>query len=437
VSSRFLFCCWPFEGHVFPQLSVARALRDRGEEVAFYTAEGMRAPIEAEGVSLFPFRRVEEDSWLRVAEVERRVGGRKQSLRAGWAAFREWLVETIPGQVADLEEIVADWSPDVIVADYSMWGPNLVLRDATPVPVAAWSLLGTVIPGPDAPPQGFGFAPPRTRAARAGAAVAARVNDLVARGIRRRIDEFRAERGLPPLGRSVSAAVGDSPLYLVGGLPELDYNRRDLPPTVRYVGACVWHPSTPAGASAELDAIPDDLPWVHVTEGTSHHQDPFLLRAAVQGLADRPLHAILTTGKNRDPDELGFGPVASNVHLMTWVSHSELLPRCAVVVTTGGANTILSSLLAGAPLVIVPTTWDKPDNARRIVEAGVGVRLRPKKCTPDALRAAVEEVLENPSYRDNARRIAAEFARAPGPEVAADLLETLVTSTVQSGARPR
>jgi MGT family glycosyltransferase len=302
------------------------------------------------------------------------------------------------------------------------------------VPVAAWSLFGTVIPGPDAPPQGFGFGPPRSKVARAGAALARRVNDLVARSVCRRIDEFRAEQGLPPLGGSVSAAVAKSPLYLAGGLPELDYNRRDLPPTVHYVGACVWHPPTPSGASAELDAIPEDQPWVHVTEGTSHHQDPFVLRAGVRGLGDRPLHAILTTGKNRDPGELGLGTIPPNVHLMPWVSHSELLPRCAVVVTTGGANTILSSLQAGTPLVVVPTTWDKPDNARRVVEAGVGVRLRPRRCTPEGLRAAVEEVLGNPSYRDNARRIAAELARAPGPEVAADLLQTLAASAARGAS---
>jgi len=50
VSSRFLFASWPFEGHVFPQMSIARALRERGDEVAFYTAEAMRPPIEREGI---------------------------------------------------------------------------------------------------------------------------------------------------------------------------------------------------------------------------------------------------------------------------------------------------------------------------------------------------------------------------------------------------
>jgi UDP:flavonoid glycosyltransferase YjiC (YdhE family) len=99
------------------------------------------------------------------------------------------------------------------------------------------------------------------------------------------------------------------------------------------------------------------------------------------------------------------------------------------MVTAGGTSTILSSLQAGVPLVVVPTNWDKPDNARRIVEAGVGVRLAPKECTPERLRAAVEEVLSEPRYRENAARIAELLANAPGPPRAAELLEELARTS--------
>ena len=33
--SRFLFTCWPFVGHVFPQMAIATALRRHGHEVLF------------------------------------------------------------------------------------------------------------------------------------------------------------------------------------------------------------------------------------------------------------------------------------------------------------------------------------------------------------------------------------------------------------------
>ena len=74
------------------------------------------------------------------------------------------------------------------------------------------------------------------------------------------------------------------------------------------------------------------------------------------------------------------------------------------------------------PLIIVPTEWDKPDIARRVVETGAGIHLAPGRCTPKGLRDAVEQVLGTPSFRQNAQRMAAAFARYGGPPAAAELL---------------
>jgi MGT family glycosyltransferase len=133
----------------------------------------------------------------------------------------------------------------------------------------------------------------------------------------------------------------------------------------------------------------------------------------------------MTTGDDRDPVALDLGPIASNVRVARWVSHSDLLPYTDVVVTTGGAGTVLAALHAGVPLVIVPTEWDKPENAQRVVEAGAGLRLSPRRCTPERLRAVVERVLEEPAFCRNARRLGTVFARYGGAERAAELLEGL------------
>src|SRR5262249_12114647 len=160
-----------------------------------------------------------------------------------------------------------------------------------------------------------------------------------------------------------------------------------------------WHPPQPPDAGAWLDALRTDRPWVHVTDGTSHFQDPFVLRAAVQGLSGADMEVIITHGRERRREEFAPGPTAANVHLARWVSHDSLLPRCAAMVTTGGAGSTMAGMRAGIPLVLVPTTWDKPDNARRIVAAGAGVIVRPRTCSPKRLRAAIEEVLSDPGYR--------------------------------------
>jgi MGT family glycosyltransferase len=421
MTRRFLFTLWPFVGHLLPQMSIAIALRDRGHEVAFYSGNAVRGTVEDEGFEFFGFDRVDQERAFRNMQAV------ESGIRPGRLVpvFRDWLVETIPGQVADLRPIVARWRPDAIATDLSLWGPIVVLWETERVPVALSStFMGPLIPGPHAPPWGLGLRPPRTAPGRAAAGALTRFTELAAIGLRRRVDAIRADEGLGPLGESVNRYTARLPLYLVGNIRRLDYDRRDLPATVHYVGNCIWYPPDEPGTDEWLDGIPADRPWVHVTESTLAHGDPFLLRAAVSALADEPLELILTTGRRHRAAALGCS-LPSNVHLAEWLSHGELLPRCSAVVTVGGKATILAAMEAGVPLVLVPTTWDKPDNARSVTEAGAGVRLSRRVLSPERLRAAVREVLREPAYRTAAQDIAAELAAAPGPEGAADLLEEL------------
>ena len=433
--TRVLFCCWPFEGHVFPQMSIALALRERGCEVAFYTGRRLQRTLEAEDVTVYPFARI-ESAWLSVQRFEKQVGGRRQSLRVLRSATRDWLLGTIPGQLEDITSIVEEWKPDVLVTDASMWGPSLILNELLPIPVALASpLIMASIPGPEEPPPAFlPRAPAGTVRARALKSAIPGARQLLSRGMRRRLDELRAERGLAPMGAPVNEYLGRLALYLVLSVPELDLNRRDLPASVRYAGACTWHPPEPEGTSEWLEGLPADRPWVHVTEGTSHFQDPFVLQAAATGLAGTRMEAIITHGRDRQPHELGIDTAATNVHLTPWLSHDVLLPRCQALVTTGGAGTVIAGLRAGVPLVIVPTTWDKPDNAYRVAAAGAGVVLSPRRCTPASLREAVERVLTQPSYRAAARRCATLLEQAPGPAGAAAWIEELAGSPAQRDA---
>ncbi len=307
--ARFLLTIWPYVGHVYPFLSVAEALRSRGHEVAFYTGERARSLLKHEGFGLFPLRNVDENRiWDLVIEMERGSPVDRQSLRLKQRIFRELLVETIPDQVTDLQSIIADWSPDVVVTETMVWGPTVVLRETLGLRVALLStLMGCQIPGPDAPPPGLGLPPPRTLKTRLTARAATFVTDLVAAGLRRRVDQIRAGYGLPALGCSVNASTARLPLCIIPSLPELDYNRGDLPHTVHYVGPCVRNKPSEEPSPTWLDELPGDRPIVHVTEGTAHYQDPFVLRAAARGLANLPIEAILTTGPQRDPAELGLG----------------------------------------------------------------------------------------------------------------------------------
>ncbi|HUO29493.1 MAG TPA: nucleotide disphospho-sugar-binding domain-containing protein [Bryobacteraceae bacterium] len=424
--ARFLFTCWSFPGHVFQPLAIAQVLRERGHECAFYSGPRAARTVEGESFPFFPSDKDEEDAmydFMFAPEQTRTVTWR--SMLEFSSTVQRWLLGAIPQQVEDMERIIRDWRADMVVTEQNMWAPMLVLREKDRIPVAVLAYFSCMIPGPDAPPFGMPLPPPRNwytrllnRAVWAGTAP-------FRASFRRAANAVRQRYGLAPLKTSVLEFTGTMPLYLVMGTTEFDYNRRDLPPSVHYVGACLWDKPRHEKSSDWLNQLPTDQPWVHASEGTVHVVSPFVLAAAAQGLGNRPMQVILTTGGNREPSELDLGPIAPNVHVVRWVSHTELLPRLAVMITTGGSATVQATLRAGVPLIVVPTDWDKPDIARRVAETGAGLYLDPKQCTPEGLRAAVEKVLGTPSFRQNAQRMAAAFARYPGPPGAADQLERL------------
>jgi UDP:flavonoid glycosyltransferase YjiC (YdhE family) len=58
--------------------------------------------------------------------------------------------------------------------------------------------------------------------------------------------------------------------------------------------------------------------------------------------------------------------------------------------------------------------------ADRLEELGAG--LRPKNQRPQAIRAAVETALRDPSYRENARTLGETLREAGGAEAAAEFV---------------
>ena len=106
--ARFLITCWPFVGHLYPQMSMAHALRDRGHDVAF------------EGFALFPFVHVDQRRYELIHALEAQVPAsqpKRQTLAVGMRAYTEMLTDSIPEQVADLLPVLDGWRPDVMITD--------------------------------------------------------------------------------------------------------------------------------------------------------------------------------------------------------------------------------------------------------------------------------------------------------------------------------
>jgi len=77
------------------------------------------------------------------------------------------------------------------------------------------------------------------------------------------------------------------------------------------------------------------------------------------------------------------------------------------------------------PLVIAPIKDDQPIVADQVVAAGAGIRVKFGRVQAPELRAAVRRILDEPSFREAARRVQASFAAAGGAAAAATHVEAL------------
>jgi UDP:flavonoid glycosyltransferase YjiC (YdhE family) len=74
-------------------------------------------------------------------------------------------------------------------------------------------------------------------------------------------------------------------------------------------------------------------------------------------------------------------------------------------------------------MLIVPYGQDQPDNARRCVELGLGQMLPQKDYNFANALAKLEEILRNPAYAENARKVSVRLLREDGTKTACDVIE--------------
>jgi len=420
--SRFLLTVWPLRTHLHPFIAVAHGLRERGHEVAFYTGAAGLELVQKQGFPCFPFRAVDD------AQVNGAVHGLVSS---NWrpGKWQQFMLGTISGQLNDLTEIWKSWQPDAVLCDIALWGPILVMHELQNVPLALLSHVATcILPSPENPLPGANWLL-KASPLHALEPVIAWTWRRASAGVPRAANKLRKEWGLAPLSGTVTEFTGQMPLYLVPGIPEFDGNRSDLPPSVRYVGPCLWDKTPDQNPPAWIHKVPRDLPRVIVVEGSIYPDRPCLLELAAKGLAHLPLNVVLVAGEGRSLDTLNtdLGPLAPNIRLERWTPLSDLLPIADVVVAGGDSETVMACLNKHVPMVLLPTILDQPEIAWRLSEAEAGIRIPRRKRSPERLAAAVSRVLAEPKFRGNAARLAEEFSERSGADMAARLLEDMVT----------
>ena len=395
---RILFTTTAGLGHYHPLVPLAQALKNANHEVAFACPQSLCARVEASGFQAYPL----EDNTSPDPERET-VMQRSQEVSGEARAILG--AELFVG-------IGARRALPKLLKHCECWRPDLIVREEYEL---AGAIAAEKLGLPCAMIQVTFSSDWRSRTAFSSA-------------VRERLDVLRAGVGLPAdpeltmLYRHLVLSF-DPPFFL-----EPD---AAMPPNTHFVRSTGFDRSGNEVLPAWLEQ-PFPRPLIYITLGTEAPKIPVIFPAAyhaiLEGLRNEPGTMALTVGRERDPLELG--PQPAHIHVERYIPQSLLLPSCDLVVTHGGHNTVLAALDAGLPLVITPFFADQASNAARAEALGVACVIPGTNLTPEALRDAVRDVLENPRYRENAQRLQSEMQAMPGLDEGVRLLEALVAQRV-------
>ncbi|MEU4349636.1 nucleotide disphospho-sugar-binding domain-containing protein [Streptomyces sp. NPDC023838] len=201
---------------------------------------------------------------------------------------------------------------------------------------------------------------------------------------------------VPPLGDAVRMPVRYVPYNGPGALPAWTLERRTRPRV-----CVVW------GRSATGIYGPD-VP---------------ALREAVEGAAALGADVVLTAA----PEQVrALGPLPQGVRVLEDFPLHLLLPEADVLVHHGSDNCLMNGAVAGVPQLSLAMASDQIAFSRRLAATGAVVALEGLTARPDALRAALAVLLDDPAPRAAAGRLQAEMALAPAPsEVLRQLTESV------------
>ena len=400
---RIAFFCIPAHGHTNPMLPVAAELVRRGNTVRFYSFGGTGGlPDFSEKIRKTGAEFVACDAYMPEVSAEEVAGLKRVSIT-------EMTVQSIRitlAMDAFLDAEFKSFLPDVVYTDSAcFWGKLNAWKHHVPMVVStstfAFNQLSSMYMNHSA------------------GEIADMVFGLARIG--------KALKSMEPYGYKVK-----NPLTLVQSDNKTDSvvytSRRFQPFAESFSGHYAF-----VGPSVFSDAVPDKKkarPLVYISLGTVINDRPDFYNKCIEALKDMDVDVLISCGMALDREKLGVLP--ENVRVEPYVDQLDVLSRADVFLTHCGMNSVSESLYMATPMVLYPQTGEQAAVARRAAELGAGIRLvkswseitsSTKPDTVKGIRAAVQSVLDNASYRDAAAECSRDFRACSGVSGAADFIE--------------
>ena len=407
IPRTYLFALTDAGGTVPPELGVARRLVDRGHRVTVLAEESMADQVRRTGASYLPGTRGS------VGEYRDWELHTPTSLARGMA--EHMISGPAPDQARDTTAAIDAIQPDLVLASFVGLGA-MIAAEARGVPFDALIPNVYTLPAEGMPPLGAGLAPASGPVGRLRDRI---INAMIPRLLDRYalapVNEVRAEHGLDAIATTWDQ-LRRARRQLVLTSAAFDFPAT-LPENARYVGPILDDPAW--AAETDWTAPAGDGPLVLVAMSSTFQDHIDCLQRITNALGSLPVRGLVTTGPAVAADAIR---APANVTVVATAPHREVMRQADLVVTHGGHGTVIKTLAAGLPLVILHHGRDQADNAVRVTTRGAGIAVS-RRAPAEKIARAIAEVLGDPGYRRAAAKLGEAVASDATGTVLIDELE--------------
>ena len=382
--SKIVFFGIPAHGHTNPTLGVVRELVSRGHQVWYYSYHLMREKIESAGATFVPC-----DDY----DMELRLDA-KDSARLGkdLAFSAKILVDTTLALDDRVCRELETLKPDCIVADsMALWGKAVAQKLSIPFVSSTTTFA-------------FNRHSAKIMKQSVGELLKMILSMLrTAKQVRRLQD-----KGYPV--KNILDIIGndDNTHTIVYTSPEFQPSSETFSDNYAFVGPSI------RPAVENIEKKRETL--IYISMGTVNNDMLPFYKQCLSAFADTEYQVILSVGDLVSLED--FGELPENISVYSHVDQIAVLQQADVFVSHCGMNSVSESLYFAVPLVMLPQTAEQGGVAERVRQLGAGVKL--DKTDATSLRQAVNILLTDSSYQQNARMISEGFRRCSGAKGAAD-----------------
>ena len=407
---RILFACVPADGHFNPLTGLATHLKELGYDVRFYTQDYYKEKIAKLGLHHYPFVNVPqinannfEEFFAERKTITSQVKKFKYDLEHLFIGFG-------PKYFQDLEAIYQEFPYDLLIADIMFTG-SAYIKDKLNIPVITVGIAPIMETSKDLAPAGLGITPSYNFAGKLKQGLMRFAGDkMMFSGLTKINNRIFRRYGVKVVpGNVLDILYRKVDLILQSGTPGFEYRRSDLNPKLRYIGPLLpkHKPgNTPFRLSTEQAQYKK---VILVTQGTAEPNVEKLLVPTLEAFRNTEYLVIATTAGNRT-EELKARFPEKNLLITDFIPFSEVMPLADVFITNGGYGGTLLGITHKLPLVVAGVHEGKSEICARVGYFKLGVNMKTETPTPVKIQAAVNEVLNNPLYKERVTRLSHEFS---------------------------